>query len=255
MVRTVLVEHFGLTKQAAPREILELGSLSKYGRHIPHVAVSHDDDPHWRKPEELIQTKNRYRQNKVIFLVRDPRDVIVSWYFQMTKRLTDDPNYRPRRVAMLRGEADRMTRYKGDLSTFNRRDVGGFESIIRFYNIWAKNRDVPRRFLLVKYEHLHKDTLGILKCICEFIDLTDVPNETLERAVASTSFDNMRQLEADNTFRSFILRPGDVKDIETYKMRRGKIGGYKDYMNEEDMEYVNKIMRETLSPYYGYTVL
>ncbi|NEO10385.1 sulfotransferase domain-containing protein, partial [Moorena sp. SIO3I8] len=37
--------------------------------------------------DELVQSKANYKNAKVILLVRDPRDVVVSIYFEHTKRV------------------------------------------------------------------------------------------------------------------------------------------------------------------------
>lgn len=251
MLGVVIARHFELTGRVKPAEVLELTPLVKYHPRVPPVLVSHDDDPQWRKPEELGQSKRKYRQSKVIFLARDPRDVVVSVYFQMKKRLSVDPSV-PRRREALKGVYSRMFPYEGDLASYIREDVGGFETIIHFYNIWAENRHVPRAFLLVEYEQLHQDALGVLRGICDFVGLPNVSDTTLEKAVAFTSFDNMRRLEATDAFRSFMLRPSDVHDDESYKVRKGKVGGYKEYLSQGDLEYVNRIMRQKLSPFYGY---
>jgi hypothetical protein len=63
----------------------------------------------------------------------------------------------------------------------------------------------------------------------------------------------MKKLERSDFFKTSILRPSDKDDPESYKVRRGKIGGYKDYLNKKDLEYVQKQMQE-LSDYYGYSV-
>src|SRR5262245_58264758 len=40
---------------------------------LPHVRISHDDDPHWKTPGGLAGSKRRFRGKKIVFLVRDPR--------------------------------------------------------------------------------------------------------------------------------------------------------------------------------------
>ena len=44
----------------------------------------------------------------------------------------------------------------------------------------------------------------------------------------------MQKLEAAGAFDSKILRPGDVRDPESFKVRRGKVGGYREYLSAED---------------------
>ena len=47
------------------------------------------------------------------------------------------------------------------------------------------------------------------------------------------------------------LRPKDAADPDSYKVRRGKVGGFADYLAASDIEYLNRIVA-TLDPRYGY---
>ena len=69
-------ECYGL-KDVPKSEILELTPLSRYKRKIPTIRVTHDDDPHKKIPKDIETNKKKYRRKKIIFMVRDPRDVIV----------------------------------------------------------------------------------------------------------------------------------------------------------------------------------
>ena len=40
----------------------------------------------------------------------------------------------------------------------------------------------------------------------------------------------MKKLEAAGAFDSKILKPGNVTDPESFKVRRGKVGGYREYL-------------------------
>jgi hypothetical protein len=43
-----------------------------------------------------------------------------------------------------------------------------------------------------------------------------------------------------------------VNDDETYKVRRGEIGGYVDYCDEKTIDYMNDLIKKELSANYGY---
>jgi hypothetical protein len=58
-------------------------------------------------------------------------------------------------------------------------------------------------------------------------------------------------LEAAGAFDSKILRPGDVRDPESFKVRRGKIGGYREYLSSDDQAYAADAMAK-LDPRFGY---
>ena len=211
---------------------------------VPWITVVHDDRPMLKAPEELQTSKEKYRDKRVIFLARDPRDVIVSSYFEMKNRgqLFGDNPYETRKAV-----------FSGSLPEFIRKKDGGFETILSYYNIWAENRDIPRDFLLVRYEDLKSDAHNELRRVIDFLGLGFIPDEILDEAVEFASFDNMRKMEAQGEFQNGILRPADQSNQESYKTRKGKVKGFADHLEEADISFINQVMREKLSPYFGYT--
>jgi len=74
-------------------DILKVSTLHKMHPKIPKISICHDDVPHNKSPEELERNKTRYKGKKVILLIRQPGDAIVSLYFNSRKRiLTFDGN-------------------------------------------------------------------------------------------------------------------------------------------------------------------
>ncbi len=130
MLGKALAYHFGLTEV----NLLELAQLAANYPKIPHIELTHDHNAHYHTPSELSPLKTEYANKKVILLVRDVRDVVVSYYFEVTKRRKF---LKPRRF-----------QYDGDLSSFLRYEKGSVATIITFYNIWAANRHLPTDFLL-----------------------------------------------------------------------------------------------------------
>jgi len=67
-------------------EILFLNWKQRPSSEVPLIRVVHDNRPMLRRTSELEESKAHYRSKRVLFLVRDPRDVIVSSYFEMKNR-------------------------------------------------------------------------------------------------------------------------------------------------------------------------
>lgn len=227
LIGRALTKQFGLSN-ANPMELHQLAA-----RHpgIPKIWVSHDDNPQFKAPDDLETSKRRYRRKKVILLVRDPRDVLVSLYFQMRQR---------------------RQRYTGDLSTFITERVGSFDTLLRFYNIWAAERHVPRDLLLVRYEDLSIDPARELRRVLRFIGLPEVPDVVIAEAVQFAAFGNMRRMEVADRFGSRRLRPADPDDPESYKTRRGRVGGHVEYLQPAEITDLTAKMQRTLDPFYGY---
>ncbi|MDQ3199728.1 MAG: hypothetical protein M3Q46_11205, partial [Verrucomicrobiota bacterium] len=75
------------------------------------------------------------------------------------------------------------------------------------------------------------------------------------QALEFSEFGQMQKLESAGAFDSKILRAGDARDPESFKVRRGKIGGFQDYLSPEDQERAAAAMRRLDSRfgYPGYT--
>ncbi len=217
--------HYGIRL----RKPLRLRSYSKPWRGIPYILQHHDGGPEFQYPEELETDKSAYAGKKVVFMVRDPRDVLVSSYFQKTKRNAN---------------------YEGTMEEYAHERRGGIETIADFYSIWARNRHVPADFLLLTYEDLHADTAGELRKVLEFMGIHGVSDSVIHEAVEYGRFDNMRQMEARNAMGSSALEARNHDDPDSYKTRKGKVGGYGDYLQGEGLVHVEQVIQKQLDPFY-----
>ena len=192
--------------------------------------VTHDETDlrYTRHFASLSSDKSRFADKKVIFLTRDVRDVVVSNYFEATRR---------RHLFPLTVE------FEGTLSDFVRSPAFGVRKVAAFYEAWERNRDVPRDFLRVRYEDLHAAPAESLRRVLRFVGADSVDREIVARAVAFASFGNMRRLEEGNFFDHACMRPGDPSDPDSYKVRRGRVGGYKDYLSDADLAYIELVLR------------
>jgi hypothetical protein len=63
----------------------------------------------------------------------------------------------------------------------------------------------------------------------------------------------MHGLEASGGASSHRLRPGDASDPESFKVRRGVVGGYRDYLSPSDLAYIEARMARDLPACFGYS--
>jgi hypothetical protein len=240
MIGKSVAQHFSLLEN---EDMLFLRWPKKIHPDIPHITVIHEDRPMLKSPEELQTTKTKFAEKKIILLVRDPRDVIVSSYFEMKKRaqIFGDNPYEQRSAS-----------FHGSLEEFINQEQGGFNTILKYYNIWADNRQIPKDLLLVRYEDMRAEPQKELRKVIDFLGLSIISDEILSHAVEYASFDNMRNMEKDGKFSSGMLKPASAADKDSYKTRRGKIKGFVDYLDEKEIENLNQKMLE-FSNFYGYT--
>jgi len=173
-----------------------------------------------------------------IFLVRDPRDTVVSYYFGLTSRA--------RRSAIPESTS---------LGSFLQRAPYGIERILLFNQACSASlRDDPGPALLLAYEDLHRDTVGSLRAVLDFLEAAPAGDDVLRSAVEYGRFENMQRLERDGSFqahnRRLVARHPD--DPESYKTRRGEVGGYRDYLSAEEIAYVEEQIAALQPPELGY---
>lgn len=225
MLSKVLEETYNLKKHN-----IDLYKMT-WGTPAPNIVFEHplcSDYPTTNTLPSLYIPK-KYKKMKVILLLRDPRDLVISNYFEYTTR---------KKV------------WQGTISEFIRKPFGTGR-IIEFMNLWGKAALAsPQKFLICNYEFTKSNPEAQLKRVCKFLNLP-TGEETINNAVRFGSVENMRKLESQDYFKNDKIRPADKDNPESYKVRKAKVGGYKEYLNEEDIKYINELIKTKLIPNLG----
>ncbi|MEI7597813.1 MAG: sulfotransferase domain-containing protein [Aestuariivirga sp.] len=179
-----------------------------------------------------------------VLLVRDPRDTAVSQFFQWKHRM----------LARKKVINDYPLADETSVHDFITGQQAGLPKIIDFMNDWAAAAPKMQKFLVVRYEDLRADTKAQLRRVLEFFGEHPTDAE-LEDAVTFASMDNMRRMEVENAQKTGAhrsMKPGNADDPSSFKVRRGKVGGWTDYVTEEQADAIDRYVAETLSPVFGY---
>jgi hypothetical protein len=179
---------------------------------------------HHPDTEHLNIDIKKYQKKKIVFLVRNPLDILVSSYFHITHR---------------------KNMFDGNLSEMVSDPRFGIRRVMEFLHTWHrgyKHNEV--NFLIVRYEDLHKDIFYQIKRILFFLD-KQKPEQQIEDAIEYANFDNLKKMEEAGVlaWMGAAMLPGNVNDNNSYKMREGKVEGYKEYMSKNDIEYCRDIIR------------
>ncbi len=183
----------------------------QYRPALPKIAVSH-----------LPYDARMFQQKPVIFMVRDPRDVLVSSYFHATRH---------------------KHRFSGNIGAFLRDKEQGAADLIRYLNGWAEGLSRHPHFIL-SYEALSADPEGMTAAVLRFLKCP-VDAQAVHRAVEASRFEAMREIEKSDGI------PGheyDLSDDESLRMRRGVAGGFADYLSSSEVAWVEKACAEGLTP-------
>lgn len=227
-LRAVLTFYFEDRYGLESPPLLEFANLHYLDRRIPKIFFTHDDDPNAR-PEALSRDKSRYRRKSVLFLVRDPRDVCVSMYFHRHKRSHD---------------------LDQPIFDFAAGADGGLRTVIEFLNIWAEALPgIPHSHRL-SYEAMHSQPEQTLAEALRFLGEEPDPASVM-KAVERARFDKLQAMEREGAFESGRLTARDPGDRDSFKVRRGKVGGYPDYFDEAQREKLDALVDSSLSRVYA----
>ena len=210
---------------------------------FPRVVFSHDLFEHRTKGDWWDRIRGKYLvprrelgRAKIILLARDPRDCFVSLYLQLTRR---DPNAPVSLKQKTVGEMLRDEKF-------------GLRAIVKPMNDWLNEFSQRDNFTLVRYEALRASPAEHFRDLLAVLGESSPDANSFQEALEFSSFENMQKLEAARAFDSNILHPGDVRDPESFKVRRGKVGGYREYLSAEDQQFAAAAIRE-LDRQFGYT--
>jgi hypothetical protein len=163
--------------------------------------------PHQRLIEyyEKTMSPDKFKDYNIIFLHRDPRDVVVSNYYHCIYLA-------------------KMQNFNKEISKFIRDDISGIEKIIKF-NLFWKEFKIEKKVLT--YESMHLDIFNQIK------NIIDIDSDTLKAAIELSSFENMKQNEIKNY---------PNKTLNEMKVRKGIVGEYINELCEADIDYCNNLL-------------
>jgi glycosyltransferase involved in cell wall biosynthesis len=210
---------------------------------IPKLIYSHDFAEQRMKARLWDRIRGKYlvpagelARARVILLVRDPRDAFVSLYMQLVHRTEETPQRLKEKSA---GDLLRDRRY-------------GITSIIKTMNQWFAEFASRQNFTLLHYESLRAAPERNFRALLATLGEVSPDPEAFKHALEFSDFGNMQRLEAAGVFDSKILRSRDVANPEAFKVRRGKVGGFRDYLSPDDQAFAAEALKE-LDARFGYT--
>ncbi|RRQ21026.1 sulfotransferase [Thiohalobacter thiocyanaticus] len=237
-LRVMLSRFYQQRYRLPERKLLNFDRLHRLEPRVPVIFFTHDRQlghytGNWNN-EEL------YRTAPVILLVRDPRDVAVSFYFDWKYRMSDHN----RKLYFL--PLDNISIYN-----FIMQSEFGLPAIIAFMNRWHGYIGRMENLHLFRYEDLRADTASELEKILRILG-TDPQQEEIEDIVAYAEFEKMKQRELSGETGDSRICATDPDNPDSFKARRAKVGGYRDYFSKDEIRRIDELVGATLNPGYGY---
>jgi len=242
-VRVLVSRYYQLVYRLPDNILMGFDNYARLNPAIPKIFFTHDN--YLRGYTGNVDSKRDFYDRKTVLMVRHPLDVAVSQFFQWKYRMRADKkslNNYPEHGADI------------DLYDFVRHEGHGLAHIIEFMNGWG--RELPRlpELLLLRYEDLRAAPEPELARIVAFLGLESNP-AYLRDAVEFASVENLRQKEQENYFwrSGSRVKAKDVNDPNTFKVRKAKVGGFRDYFDDAQVAQLQGVIDATLLPVFGYT--
>ena len=158
---------------------------------------------------------NKQNSLGAIYLVRDPRDIIISYSSFLKK------SYNEVVTSIFNSESFEQSNIDGKQFDFTL--IGSWSDN---YNSWKNYKTIE--VLIIRYEDLISDTQNTFTKIIKYLNKIDnikIDNEKIKSCINLTSFKNLRKIEEEKGFIE--------KGFGEFFFRKGKVGDWKDKLNQD----------------------
>jgi len=240
MLCRMLAKRYGLPEEESTSllvyNLLQWNWWRKLPSEIPVIHTTHNLPGFWSDPsDEMKLYMAPFKGKKVIHPIREPKDTLVSLYFHNVYRRNPPV-------------------FQGSVADMVYSDTYGIKKYLRFYKTWYDYKTQLADLLLIRYEDNRADPAKVVRDTARFIGIENLTEAIVEDVVSFCSFENMKNLErGKNTPGLSQTASSPSKHENTFKVRKGKIGGYKECMDEETIRYIDDLVARELPAFYGYT--
>lgn len=197
---------------------------------IQEIIPEYNVNPITQNSTHFFKSHESYNSSyqNVIYVVRDPRDMIVSFYYY---RLNAN---------IINSDTSIQEYIYSFLS-----NPGKFGQWNEHVRSWYEMKD-HINILFVKYEDLVNDVTNEFLRILEFVNL---PKEKykLIKAIRSSDFQNLRLAERKSSHP--VIKK--IKSNNSYFTRKGRVGDYARYFDKKNLSLVEKIYKDEMK-LFGY---
>lgn len=177
-----------------------------YHNVIPKIEMSH-------RP----YTSEVHDDSNLVFLTRDPRDIMVSHWLH---------------------DKNQVRLFSGDLHSYVREPSRGIAAFLSHLEGWAPKLSSTQ---VIAYEAMRENPFLTLGRVCTKFGLK-ISDTTLFHAVEKSSMAEMQQMELRDGIAGLSY---DRTNPEARRVRRGKVGGFVDYLNSQDINYINSAIESS----------
>ena len=237
-LRAMLSRYYQLAYGLPERMLLEYDNFHALDARVPKILFLHVG-----QLNKLLGKGVKPGNYPLVHLVRWPIDTAVSQYFQALGR-TDAFRLGQRGLPLDMSSAD--------MFSYVASPIYGVPRIIYNLNAFHRNVALQHNPLTLRYEDARRGAKDALAALVSHFGREPASDRLLTEAAEFGSFDNLKKVEAEQAFDSFRMKPGDASNADSFKVRRGKVGGYRDYFTDAQCRELESLIVRDLDRAYGY---
>jgi hypothetical protein len=188
-----------------------------------------ENDEHLNIFKSHSYFRPKFSNNKVVYIVRDVRDVFISYYNHYQKMKNETIELDVFLELFVNNKIDKFGTW-GD-------NVGS----------WIGAKYNTSNFLLIKYEDMKENTFRELKNVCDFFEIK-VSDSQVKKAVKKSEFNNLRKMEKKVENQASVLK-NSSKKIKFF--RKGESNQWKKSLNDEQINTIEEKFYKNLK-FLGY---
>jgi len=220
--------------------LLQFDNLHRLNPAVPTVLLTHDN--YIRDYVRSGPRKTAFYAKPTSLLVRHPADIATSLFFHWQHRM------RPEKKALNRFPAEGTEISIYDFVMY----PTVLPVIVTYMNEWAAELPRLQNLLVTRYEDLRADPHRELARVLRWMGETPSDAE-IQAAVDFAAFENLKKLEAGAKYTGHRrLTPGAADNPDSYKVRRAKVGGYRDYFDDDQVRAIETAIDDRLNPIFNY---
>ena len=240
MLRRILAKLYNLPEEGmttalfSPR-LLKWQSWRRLPPGVPVIHATHSMPCYnVETSDEMKLSMFHLKRKKVILLIREPKDVLVSLWFHNVHR-SSPPLFQGTLLEMIHDK------------------IYGIEKYLHFYSSLYQHRESLGDLLLIRYEDHKRNPVKVVRDTANFIGIENLTDSMIEDIISFSSFENMKKMEKADMFKTPSLSPPSSGMQDGFKVRKGKIGGYKEFLDGDTIRYIDNLVAKELPAFYGYT--
>jgi hypothetical protein len=239
-LRAMLSHLFHLRYGVPIDELIHFDNFHRRDERIPRIYFARDARVASRSGQRVLAWPNE--SQNLLFLVRDPRDIAVSFYFHVKHRASDRELYL-KSIAKAARESSPFD--------FVSQERYGIAGIVELFNRWLEESVEFPHVHYTRYEDMRVDPSGEFKGVLRFLGVPATDDEVM-KAVAFGAFENMKQLELAGFFKSGRMGATVPGVANSLKVRTGEVGGYAKLMTDPQRNWMDGLVQDRLDHRFGY---